>query len=185
MREASGLTGARRPEGGRAVLEAEVRGRLAASFRTLRAVYWAMLGSLGLYWLVVMVTRKVGSIPSGRGAYAEMDWLRYPLFVVGAGLAVLTTLARRYLLRPAALRQRATAGDPSGYLNAVVSAHVVAYALAEIPAVLGLALYFLGGYLTDFYAMAAFGICAFAGAFPREDEAAALLATLLTAPPAR
>jgi hypothetical protein len=138
-----------------------------------------MLSSLGACWLVVMLTRKVGAIPAGRGAYSEMDWLRYPLYVVGSGLVVLVLAIRAWLLRPTMVRDRAVGSDAQAYLNAIFAAHVVVFALAEIPAILGLALYFVGGYLRDFFALAAMALCAFAAVFPRQARGVAILQTLL------
>jgi hypothetical protein len=161
------------------VLDERDQARLQTSFRTLRVTYAGMLSSLGACWLVVMLTRKVGAIPAGRGAYSEMDWLRYPLYVVGAGLVVLVLVIRTWLLRPAMVRERAVGGDAQAYLNAIFAAHVVVFALAEIPAILGLALYFVGGYLRDFFALATMALCAFAAVFPREARGGEILRTLL------
>ncbi len=158
--------------------------RLHTSYRTLRVTYAGMLSSLGVYWLVVMLIRKVGAIPSGRGSYAETDWLRYPLYAVGAGLVGLVLVVRRRLLRPATVRERASGNDAQAYLSAIFAVHVIVFALAEIPAILGLALYFVGGFLVDFYAMAALALCGFAAVFPRESEGAEILRTLLASPAA-
>ncbi len=168
-----------------AALDAGSSQRLRASFRTLRVTYFGMLSSLLVYWVVVMLTRKVGAIPAGRGTYAETDWLRYPLYVVGAGLAVLVVVLRRRLLEPAMVRDRATGGDAQAWLNAIFTVYVIAFAVAEIPAILGLALYFVGGYLTDFWVMSALTLFAFAAAWPREGQGAEILQTLLAAPAGR
>ena len=167
--------------GGPTVLDDRDQARLRSSYRTLRVTYAGMLSSLGVYWLVVMLTRKVGAIPSGRGAYSEADWLRYPLYAVGVGLVGLVLGVRARLLRPAMVRERAAGNDAQAYLNAIFAAHVVVFALAEIPAILGLALYFVGGYLRDFFAMAALALCAFGVVFPREEQGTAILRALLPA----
>lgn len=156
--------------------------RLRSSFRSLRVTYAGMLSSLAVYWFVVMLTRKVGAIPAGRGPFSDVDWLRYPLYAVGAGLVGLVVGVRGRMLRPATVRERAAGNDAQAYLNAIFAAHVVAFALAEIPAILGLALYFVGGYLKDFFAMAGLALCAFAVVFPREERGAEILQSLL--PPA-
>ncbi len=160
------------------MLDERDRLRLRSAFRTLRVTYAGMVASLGVYWLVVRLTRTVGAIPAGRGAYNEADWLRYPLWVVGAGLVVLVLAIRVWLLRPAMVRQRALGTDAQAYLNAIFGAHVVVFALAEIPAILGLALYFVGGYLRDFGIMSALALCAFAAVFPREARGAEILLAL-------
>ena len=161
------------------MLDERDQARLQTSFRTLRVTYAGMLSSLGACWLVVMLTRKVGAIPAGRGAYSEMDWLRYPLYVVGVGLVLLVLAMRAWLLRPAMVRDRAAGSDAQAYLNAIFAAHVVVFALAEIPAILGLALYFVAGYLRDFFALAVMALCAFAAVFPREARGTEILRALL------
>lgn len=167
-------------------LDEDARRRLRDAFRTLRVTFAGMLSSLAVYWIVVMLTRKVGAIPAGRGAYTESDWLRYPLYALGVGVVALILVLRRYLLRPAAVRDRANGDDAQAYLNAIFAAHVVGFALAEVPAILGLALYFVGGYLLDFYLMGALALCGFAAARPREEGGAAILRSLLpTSPPLR
>jgi len=161
------------------VLDERDQARLQTSFRTLRVTYAGMLSSLGACWLVVMLTRKVGAIPAGRGAYSEMDWLRYPLYVVGMGLVLLVLAMRAWLLRPAMVRDRAAGSNAQAYLNAIFAAHVVVFALAEIPAILGLALYFVAGYLRDFFALAVMALCAFAAVFPREAQGTEILRALM------
>ncbi len=161
------------------MLDERDQARLQTSFRTLRVTYAGMLSSLGACWLVVMLTRKVGAIPAGRGAYSEMDWLRYPLYVVGMGLVLLVLAMRAWLLRPAMVRDRAAGSNAQAYLNAIFAAHVVVFALAEIPAILGLALYFVAGYLRDFFALAVMALCAFAAVFPREAQGTEILRALM------
>lgn len=164
------------------MLDEGAQRRLQTTYRTLRVTYAGMLSSLGVYWVVVMLIRRVGAIPDSRSSYAETEWLRYPLYAVGAGLCGLVLVVRQYLLRPARVRDRATGSDAQAYLNAIFAVHVIVFALAEIPAVLGLALYFLGGFLIDFYAMAAFSLFGFAAVFPRRAQGASILVALLATP---
>jgi hypothetical protein len=164
------------------MLDDGARRRLQTTYRTLQVTYAGMLSSLGVYWVVVMLIRKVGAIPASRSSYDETEWLRYPLYALGAGLFGLVLVLRQYLLSPHRVRERATGSDAPAYLNAIFAVHVIVFALAEIPAVLGLALYFLGGFLTDFYAMAAFSLGAFAAVFPRRSQGATILEALLAAP---
>ena len=55
-------------------------------------------------------------------------------------------------------------------LSVLSSNQILIFAVAEVPVILGLALYFVGGYLLDFYALAAVSVLAFALAFPSASE---------------
>jgi hypothetical protein len=55
-------------------------------------------------------------------------------------------------------------------LSALTSSQVVVFALGEIPATLGLALYFVGGYLVDFYVLAAVSLLSFVLAYPSAGD---------------
>jgi hypothetical protein len=63
-------------------------------------------------------------------------------------------------------------------LSVLSSNQIMVFAVAEIPVILGLALYFVGGYLVDFYVLAAVSVLAFALAFPSTREWAAALSRI-------
>jgi hypothetical protein len=158
------------------VLDEAIRNRVRAVLAPLRVVYGVMIGSVLVYWIVVQVIRKVGQIPRGRDLFDAVDWLRYPLLVLG-GAACLAILAlRRWLFDPAAIVRRARGGNLPEILSAISSNQILIFAVAEVPVILGLALYFVGGYLTDFYVMAGVSLIGFGCAFPSTaDWEAALI----------
>jgi hypothetical protein len=129
-----------------------------------------MLGSIVVYWIVVQVIRKVGQIPRGRDIFAAVDWLRYPLYVLGIAACLIILLMRRRLFDPQGLIQRARGRSLPELLSVLSSNQILIFAVAEVPVILGLALYFVGGYLLDFYALAAVSVLAFALAFPSASE---------------
>jgi hypothetical protein len=129
-----------------------------------------MVGSILVYWVVVQVIRKVGQIQRGRDAFAAVDWMRYPLYVLGFAACVGILLMRRRLFDPARLIQRAHGRSLPEVLSVLSSNQILVFAVAEVPVILGLALYFVGGYLLDFYALAAVSVLAFALAFPSAGE---------------
>jgi hypothetical protein len=55
-------------------------------------------------------------------------------------------------------------------LSILSSNQVLVFAVGEIPVILGLALYFVGGYLVDFYVLAGLSVVALAFAFPLARE---------------
>ena len=152
------------------MLDEAIRKRVHAVLAPLRVVYGAMVGSILAYWLVVQVIRKVGQIPRGRDAFAAVDWMRYPLYAVGLGACVGILLMRRRLFDPAGLVRRARGRSLPELLSVLSSNQILVFAVAEVPVILGLALYFVGGYLLDFYALAAVSALAFVLAFPSTRE---------------
>ena len=157
------------------MLDDAIRNRVTAVLAPLRVVYGAMVGSILVYWVVVQVIRKVGQIPRGRDAFASVDWMRYPLYALGFAACVGILLMRRRLFDPARLILRARGRSLPEVLSVLSSNQILVFAVAEIPVILGLALYFVGGYLWDFYALAAVSVLAFALAFPSTSQWVAAL----------
>jgi len=149
----------------------------------LRVVYGAMVGSILAYWIVVQVIRKVGQIPRGRDIFAAVDWMRYPLYVLGAAACIAILILRRRLFQPEALVRRSHGRSLPEVLSILSSNQVLIFAVAEVPVILGLALYFVGGYLLDFYALAAVSVLAFALAFPSAGDWEAALGQIRASRP--
>jgi len=165
------------------MLDEAIRNRVTAVLAPLRVVYGAMVGSILVYWVVVQVIRKVGQIPRGRDAFASVDWMRYPLYVLGFAACVGILLMRRRLFDPARLILRARGRSLPEVLSVLSSNQILVFAVAEIPVILGLALYFVGGYLWDFYALAAVSVLAFALAFPSTSQWVAALTRIRASRP--
>ncbi len=160
-----------------------VHNRVRAVLAPLRVVYGAMLGSIFVYWIVVQVIRKIGQIPQGRDLFASVDWLRYPLYVLGMAACVAIPLMRQRLFATGSLLRRAQGHGLPDILSGLSSSQILVFAIAEIPVTLGLALYFVGGYLLDFYVLAGLSILGFALAFPSAADWEAALLSLRTAQP--
>jgi hypothetical protein len=129
-----------------------------------------MFGSILVYWIVVQVIRKVGQIQRGRDAFATVDWLRYPLYVLALAACVAIIVMRRRLFDPDDVIRRARGRNLPELLSALSSTQVLVFAVGEVPVILGLALYFVGGYLWDFYVLAGLSVLAFGLAFPSARE---------------
>jgi hypothetical protein len=147
-----------------------IRQRVRAVLAPLRVVYGAMVGSILVYWIVVQVIRTVGQIPRGRDMFTAVDWLRYPLYVLGAVAGVAVLVMRRRLFDPEGVIQRLRGRNLPEVLSILSSNQVLVFAVGEVPVILGLALYFVGGYLVDFYILAGFSLVTFALAFPSAGE---------------
>ncbi len=151
-------------------LDDAIRHRLRAVLAPLRVVYGAMVGSILVYWIVVQAIRKVGQIPRGRDVFAAVDWLRYPLYVLGIAACVAVLVTRQRLFDPENVARRAQGQNLPEVLSALSSNQVLVFAVGEVPVILGLALYFVGGYLLDFYILAGLSAAAFALAYPSAVE---------------
>ena len=151
-------------------LDDAIRRRLRDVLAPLRVVYAAMVGSILIYWIVVQVIRRVGQIPRGRDVFAAVDWLRYPLYVLGIAACAAVVVTRQRLFDPENVVRRARGQNLPEVLSALSSNQVMVFAVGEIPVILGLALYFVGGYLLDFYILAGLSAVAFALAYPSAVE---------------
>jgi hypothetical protein len=152
------------------MVDRAIQDRVTAVLGPLRAVYAAMVGSILIYWIVVQVIRKVGQIPRSRDIFTAVDWLRYPLYALGLAACLAVFVLRKRLFHPDALTRRAAAPGLPELLSALSSTQILVFAVAEAPVILGLALYFVGGYLVDFYFLAGVSLVAFGLAFPSAQE---------------
>jgi hypothetical protein len=164
-------------------LDAAIQDRLRAVLAPLRVVYGAMMGSILVHWIVVQVIRRVGQIPRGRDAFAAVDWMRYPLYVLGVAACVAIPVMRRRLFAPDDVIRRARGRNLPEVLSALSSNQILIFAVGEVPVILGLALYFVGGYLLDFYFLAGLSVVAFALAFPSAVEWEVVLARIRSSRP--
>jgi hypothetical protein len=129
-----------------------------------------MLGSILVYWIVVQVIRRVGQIPRGRDIFGAVDWMRYPMYVLGVAACVAVLVMRRRLFDPDVAIQRVRGRSLPEVLSTLSSNQVLVFAVGEVPVILGVALYFVGGYLLDFYILAALSAAALVLAFPSAAE---------------
>jgi hypothetical protein len=146
--------------------DSAIQDRVRTVLAPIRVVYGAMIGSVVVYWIVVQVIRKVGQIPRGRDMFAAVDWLRYPLFVLSVAACVAVVLLRRQLFDAERVVGLARGRTLPEVLSGLSSQQIMVFAVAEVPVILGLALYFVGGYLTDFYILAGVSLVGFAMARP-------------------
>ena len=165
------------------ILDQAIHDRLRAVLAPLRVVYGAMLGSILVYWLVVQAIRKVGQIPRGRDIFAAVDWLRYPLYVLGIAACLAVPIVRRRLFEPEGVVRRARGRNLPEVLSTLSSNQILVFAVGEVPVILGVALYFVGGYLLDFYILAALSVVAFALAYPSAAEWEQMLSRLRSSHP--
>ncbi len=121
------------------------RDELRTHLRPAALVGSAILVSLVIYLGLVEVLRAVLKPFRGFAAEAGMQPIRLAVF--GAAAAVILVIL---LLRPRLFR-RDTREDSAAAFRRLQTASLVILVLGEIPAVLGLALFLIGGNAADFY----------------------------------
>ena len=124
----------------------------------IRPVAWGMFGSLPFYAVLVELVSPPGMVLEEPLASA----LPLGLGALSLSLFGIVPWLKRTLLRVAA--------PESGLGQRFLSATVVGLALAELPALLGLVLYLLGGGKPAFYVLLAMATLLFVVHFPRRAE---------------
>ncbi len=134
----------------------------AARLRAAKAVAWAqmfgLLIGLGAVEAVRMIIRPFFGLAALGAARTP---LRYGAFLAAA--AVVLAIRR---LNGARLNPRPGESE-AAWLDRFSSAAILGLALAELPSLLGLGLFLLGGYNRDFYALLAVSLVLLFMYFPR------------------
>jgi F0F1-type ATP synthase membrane subunit c/vacuolar-type H+-ATPase subunit K len=141
---------------------------LATAHRNAAITCGAMAASTVLYAVVVAVISVTqapfeGIAGEGFAGRLEPSGLRVTLWTGAVLEAGLIGILRRTLLA------RSRSGGVSVQARQLVRTAVITSALAEVPAILGLALFMLSGLCGDFYALFALSIALQALYFPRLD----------------
>ncbi len=165
--------------------EGEGLERARSGFVTARRLHLAMLASLLGYLAIVQVVRRVGVNPGGRDPFAELAWLRYPAYVLAGAAVVAVATAGRWLMGRGLIGVPVPGEPAADTATTLVARNAILCALAEIPAILGLVLYFVGGYLVDFYLLLVVSLLAFLLATPRESRWLATVESFPAHPPER
>jgi hypothetical protein len=120
---------------------------LRRSFRSVLVIAVSILVTLLLFLALEEVLRARLKPFAGYAAAGNPQTLRYIIF--GSAVAVIVLIR---IIRGAMMRKRP--GEDVGTLaQKIARASIVTFVLAEVPAVLGLLLFFLRGLNRDFYAL--------------------------------
>ena len=134
---------------------------LRRTYRGTAIVCGAMVASVLLYAVVAEVLRT--QLPSGGvGAGANVDLLRYAFYLLAGVEGLAIPFVRRAIEAPP--------GDQASVLARLRTGALVAAALAEAPAVLGLVLFVLAGRRWDFYLLAGWSLLLQLVHFPRHER---------------
>jgi len=134
---------------------------LRSAHRPASFVGIAIIVSLFLYLVVVEVLRATMSPFRGLISLPGIATLRYIFY----GLAVVEVLVTRWL--QGLLLRRAPGDDARATILKLARTSIVTLCLSEVPALLGLVLFLLGGLNKDFYALLAVSLVLAFMYFPR------------------
>lgn len=138
-------------------------GRLEATYREAAIICGAAAASTVLYALVVALIASLHAPFEGFAPGSEPSILRSALWSLALIEAGVIGLVRRAFLA------RARSGSIVAQARKLRAASVVTAAFAEVPAIVGLALFMLWGLRADFYALFTLSLLLQAVYFPRLD----------------
>ncbi len=133
---------------------------LARVYREAKLIAWAMMGGLAFYAGVVEFFST--QVDSFKGYDPERIKEFKDYFILGGVLAFILIRAAR-----TAIMKREPDDTFGRLLGRLKTAHIVGYAIAEIPAVLGLVLFLFTGDRMDFYLLGVFSILAMVLYYPK------------------
>jgi len=137
---------------------------LRKAYRITVIIGLAMMASLVIFLIVVSVLPQSGVVPDGQNKpVTESD----VVFYICLAISVLIFLLIRSV-GSVILNGRGTAGAP--LIQRLQTAAIITFALSEVPAILGLVLFFLGRSRTDFHIFLLFSLFLFTIYFPKFSQ---------------
>lgn len=139
----------------------EYSGELKRKHQMSVILYVAFIASLAVYAFVIQIFKARFKEFSGISEIIDFPWLRYVFFALGLAQIFLIRFLREILTKALA------SVDPEALMNHLQKMAVLTGGLCEVPALLGLVLFFLSGLTKDFYVLCAISGMLFALFFPR------------------
>jgi len=132
-----------------------------AAIRPALIMAWALLVSLPLYLLVEEIVRSRFRPFWGFAHWGDRLTIRYGFYLAAAAAVVLLRVLSAVGLK----KKKAVSAE--AYLGRLRAVALLTLALAEVPALAGLALFFIGGYNVDFYGLLLVSLILLFMYFPR------------------
>ena len=133
---------------------------LRKAYRMTVFVGLSMMTSLLIYLIVATVVERQVSMEVG-------DVVFYIGIGISAALFFVVRIVTGAMLGPGGERTGSASAAGGPPIAKLQTAAIVTFAICEVPAVLGLVLYFLGRSMTDFYLFLLISLFCFATYFPR------------------
>lgn len=134
------------------------------SFRTASIICGAMMISLLVYAVVVEIFKVRFQGYFGLARFEDIRMLRYLFYMIGALEIIVIRIIRGLVLRK-------KAGDDSRILiQKLLRTSIISVSLSEVPALMGMSLFFLTGQTKDFYILLAVSFFLIFMFFPRRPN---------------
>lgn len=143
---------------------------LKKAFAGARFTGAAFVGCLFFYLVLIELVKSRYRPFAGFARLKDVQTLRLVLFVAAVALVVLNRVLNGRLLKKGAGR------DPATTVRTLYRAAIISLTLAEMPAIIGLVLFFLGGLYKDFYVLLFVSLVLIFMYFPRLKNWEAYLA---------
>jgi hypothetical protein len=139
--------------------------KLYNSYRLVMLIGGAMGASLIFYFIIVKTLESRGIAPqSTLHEDTSLDLIRLIVYGSSIMLAFVISFVRSVMLRSA------SGESVEELVNKLFQAGIITLAFCEVPAVLGLVLYFIGRMYFDFYILLALSLVLFFFYFPRYER---------------
>ncbi len=144
--------------------EMDYRAELKKAHKMSAVLHIAFMATLILYALVVEILR--GGLQDFHGFLEDvsLSWIRYIFYVLGFAQIFIIRFLREKLF------QGMTSGNERILVTRIVRISIFISALCEVPALLGLVLFLLGGNTREFYILAFISLVLFILYFPRHSN---------------
>lgn len=137
----------------------------------------AMAATLPIYAAVLELWKRTATSPIGFIEPVEAVKIRYGIFLVAVACVFLTRIIKARVLAHQPTATASSEGSIQGAIQRLMSAFLVTYTLADAPAILGLAFFFLTGETRTFYMLSVISIYLFVVHAPRYDQWEAWIAS--------
>lgn len=139
----------------------DVETRARTAHRRAAIMVGSLIASLFVYAIVVELLSRSESLPEPPSAPEVIRWAFY---AVAVAMVFMSHLVKAFMLRGF----RTASVDE--LLARLITSNIITAAFAEVPAVLGFVLYFLGRYYTDFYVLLVISLYLMFRHFPRYGQ---------------
>ncbi|MBN1272078.1 MAG: hypothetical protein JXB26_07370 [Candidatus Aminicenantes bacterium] len=126
-------------------------------------IAFSILASLAVYAIIVEIIKARFQPFSGYVPLQNPFLIRYILYAAAATQVIIIRILRGVFLRKN--RQQ----DPEKLLGNLFRTSLITLALCEVPALIGLVLFFLGGFTKDFYILLFISLILMFMFFPRKN----------------